>query len=101
VRRRIVDQSAREAFEKHCHILDHLKLDPRPRDTQLSRLEAGLPVVTQGWTFGYHGYESYCLEPDGSVTSVEAVYVDPDAMVRTVENYKRPDGSLVYSDKST
>lgn len=53
--------------------------------------------MAQGWEFGYHDYEHYCLESDGRVTPVEPVYVDPDAKPRHVNDCRRPDGSLVRS----
>jgi hypothetical protein len=62
----------------------------------MARLEAGEPVVVQGWQVGMaQDSGSYVLEGDGRVVAVEPVYVDPDAPVRTVVNYRRPDGSLV------
>jgi hypothetical protein len=33
------------------------------------------------------------------VVPVEAVYVDPDAPLKTVANWQRPDGSLVRADQ--
>ena len=96
MRRRIVDQSARDAYSKHLHLLDHLPIAAGYNDLHLRRLDVGEPVVAQGWKFGYHGYEHYCLEPDGRVTPVEAIHVDESAKVLTVENWRRPDGSLVY-----
>lgn len=100
MKRRIVDKSARENYAKHLHVLDHLfesfEEHGHPYRKQLRRLEAGEPVVAQGWKFGYGSdWEHYCLEPDGRVTPVEAIHVDESAKVLTVENWRRPDGSLV------
>jgi hypothetical protein len=94
MRRRIVDQSAREVYREHLHLLDHLPIAAGYND--IRGLDAGEPVVAQGWKFGYHGYEHYCLETDGRVTPVEAIHVNESAKVLTVENWRRPDGSLVY-----
>lgn len=66
---------------------------------QLARLEAGEPVVVQGWEFvegpPIESWEDYVLEPDGALVPVEAIHEDESAKVKTVVNYQRPDGSLV------
>lgn len=65
----------------------------------LAQLEAGAPVVVQGWQINTRPlYDDFCIEPDGTVTPVEAVFVDTDAPVRSVVNYRRPDGSLVRNN---
>lgn len=69
---------------------------------RLAQLEAGEPVIVQGWQVrlgGDHWYETYVLEADGRLLPVGAVYVDPDAAGKTVRNWQRPDGSLVRSDQ--
>jgi hypothetical protein len=102
LRRRIVDKDARENYAELLHRLDHLLLSeasnvPPYRGT-LRQLEAGEPVVAQGWEFGYgNDWSPYCLESDGRVTPVEPVYVDPDARPLHVKDYRRPDGSRVRS----
>jgi hypothetical protein len=68
---------------------------------RLARLEAGEPVVVAGWKVGMaQDSEPYALEGDGRVVPVEPVYADPDAPMRTVANYRRPDGSVVRPSES-
>jgi hypothetical protein len=98
-----VDQSARENYAKPLRVLDHLfegtEMEHRhPYRRQLRQLEGGEPVVAQGWKFGYgNDWAHYCLEPDGRVTPVQPVYVDPDAKPLHIKDYRRADGSLVRS----
>jgi hypothetical protein len=101
LRRRIVDKDARKNYAKHLHVLDHLFEGTEmehPYGKELRQVEAGEPVVVQGWKFGYAAdWSHYCLESDGRITPVEAIHVDESAKVLTVENWRRPDGSLVRS----
>lgn len=63
---------------------------------RLARLEAGEPVVVSGRQVGLaQDNGAYCLEADGRLTPVEGVYADISASVRTVRNWRRPDGSLL------
>ena len=71
------------------------ELWPRHR---LDRLEAGLPVVVQGWEIDLRAegrWEPHLVESDGTVTLVEPVYLDPDVKYRTVCGYRWPDGTRV------
>jgi hypothetical protein len=101
MRRRIVDKDARKNYAEHLHVLDHLFEGTEmehPYGKELGQLEAGEPVVVQGWKFGYAAdWSHYCLESDGRITPFEPVYVDPDATPLHVKDCKRPDGSLVRS----
>lgn len=66
---------------------------------QVDDLDAGRPIVVRGWEINASPrYSNYCVESDGTVTPVEAVFVDTDAPVRSVVNYRRPDGSLVRNN---
>ncbi len=68
---------------------------PRHR---LDRLEAGLPVVVQGWELDVRTedrWEPHLVEPDGTTSLVEPVYVDPDVKYRTICGYRWPDGTRV------
>ena len=64
---------------------------------ELARIEAGESVIVQhGWQIDLAPDSGpFCLEPDGKVRPVEAVYVDPDAEIGTVSHYRRPDGTVV------
>jgi hypothetical protein len=63
----------------------------------LAAVDRGDPVVVQ------HGFQigrgrdqgPFALEPDGQVVPVQPVWADPDAVIRGVVDYRRPDGSLV------
>jgi hypothetical protein len=68
---------------------------------KLAQLEAGGPViVNHGWEIGLNGYSGpFVIESDGEVVPVEIVYAaSPPARPRTANDYRRPDGSLVYGD---
>jgi len=64
---------------------------------RLARLEAGEPAIVSGSNVGLGSDDNtYVLGGDGSLTPVEAVR-DPDyPSVKTVRNWRRPDGSLVW-----
>ncbi len=87
-----------------AHYQDMVGLDPAlPSSARrhLARLEAGEAMVTRGSDIDVTPPNAdFCLESDGTVTPVEAVYVDPAAAVRTVLNYRRPDGTMVYPERT-
>jgi hypothetical protein len=101
MRRRVVSNEARAAYRAHCQRFaarfDHWGLK-NTFGSIVRRLDAGEPVVVQGWKLG-RGYGSdyshYCLESDGRVVPVEPIHVDVNAKVLTVADWMRPDGSLV------
>lgn len=67
---------------------------------QLARVQRGEAVVVEGWWIDFQPmFDDFCIEADGAVTPVTAVFVDPDASPRTTSNYRRPDGSLVHPDR--
>jgi len=108
VRRRPSPTDAREIYAGHLRTTaryqDMLGYDPALpgyAGRTLARLEAGEAMVTRGSDIDATPHDAdFCLESDGTVTPVSAVYVDPAAAVRTVLNYRRPDGTMVRPERT-
>ena len=99
--RRAASFEVRERYAAGVRYLEGLRADldggPNQFTAELARIRAGEPVIVQhGWEIGLAPDSGpFCLERDGRVTPVEAVHVDPAAVVGTVSHYVRPDGTTV------
>lgn len=66
-----------------------------PWPAELVKLQAGEPMVRQGWHFDLRPpYDNFLLDTDDSVTPVEPVYDDPEARSKRIVAWQRPDGSI-------